>query len=520
MYQMLNIPLEAEQHHTWHYLLKFPLYARKEWVKKNLPIVLSVIKNLLSDRIIMHKVMHDSHKTPWDTIGFICINDNMYKEAEEIYDIVFKKLTDLKEDTTIALYNRGISRFLQGRYGDAYEDFKLATKNEHHGFNKDSLSYGALKYMDEVLFPTREMIKRNHERLIRDLNMPRMAHEVIGPNKLKIFRKWNSSTPLFSQNASQGGGYYLTLKNAHKETKGIVIDPGYNFLDIFRDHRLGILDIDAIIITHDHDDHSEALEGILSLVAKYNDHKNSGPSKVIDVFGSPGVMLKYQGLFNKTDKEGNNEINFKLMIPGNRITEINGAQLMDKHGFELMVNQAYHPELWTNQESTVGVTIETNLSFKHHQLKLGITADTRYEPYIGNQYQDVQVMLINIGSIEKEEGKMLKSHLGVFGCVNLLKEARIGKQLLSILTEFGEEFRGRRKIISKIIELWGQPMEPNLVNPEFRVIPADLNLEVNLADLSLKDTKTNRFHYYSEMDFDEIDADTMVYKHKTNPVTP
>ena len=187
---------------------------------------------------------------------------------------------------------------------------------------------------------------------------------------------------------------------------------------------------------------------------------------------------------------------------------------MEKYGFEIVVNQAYHPELWTNQESTVGLTLETNLMYKHHPLKLGITSDSRYETFIGNQYQDVQLLLLNIGSIEKEEGKLLHSHLGLFGCINLLKEARIGKQLLTILTEFGEEFRGRRKIISKIIELWGQPMESNLVNPEFRVFPADLNLEVNLQDLSIKDSRSGRFYHYSEMDYDEVDPETIAYRPK------
>ena len=514
MYQILNIPLDADQYNTWHYLVKFPLYARKEWVRKNFEILISSLKKLLVDKSVLSKAFTEGNKTPWDVIGFICINDNLYKEAEIIYDTVYKKLKDMEAPTTAALYDRGIARFLQGRYRDAYEDFKLATKSDPHSYDRKSLTFGALKYMDEVLFPTREIIKRNQERLVRDLNMPRMAGEVMGANILKIFRKWNSSTPLFSQGMSQGGGYYLTLKNSHKETKGIVIDPGYNFLDIFREHRLGILDIDAIIITHDHDDHSEALEGILSLVAKYNDYKIQGASKVIDIFGSPGVMLKYQGLFNKTDKDGNNEINFKLMIPGNSITEVNGASLMEKYGFTLAVNQAYHPELWTNQESSVGVTIETNLHYKNHPLKIGITGDTRYEPYIGNQYHEVQLLLMNIGTIEKEEGITLRAHLGLFGCINLLKEARISKNILAILTEFGEEFRGRRKVVSKIIELWAQPMESHLYNDEFRVIPADLNLEINLTDLGIKETRTGQFHHYSTMDFDELDADTIVYKPK------
>lgn len=511
---MLNIPLNAEDPHTWHNLLKFPIYARKDWIRNHLNAVIATLKELLSDKNALLNVGLDSHQMPWDAIGFICLNDNLYKEAETIYDNIFRKFQDIKADATIPLYNRGIARFLQGRYRDAYEDFKLARKDDPHFYDKDSLTFGAIKYMDEVLFPTRETIKKNQEKLIKDLNTPKMVDDVSGPNKLKIIRKWNSSTPLYSQTPSLGGGYYLTLKNSRGETKGIVIDPGYNFLEIFREQCLGILDIDAIIVTHDHDDHSESVEGILSLVAKYNDYKLRGPSKVLDIFGSPGVMLKYQGVFNKTDKAGNKEINFQLMIPGNRITEIDGASTMEKYGFELVVNQAYHPELWTNQESAVGVTIETNIIYKHHPLKIGMTGDTRYETFIGNQYQDIQMLLINIGSIEKEEGKLLHSHLGLCGSINLLKEARLGKPLLAVLTEFGEEFRGRRKTISKIIELWAQPMEPSLINHDFRVIPADLNLEIDLTDLSIKETKTGKFHPYPEIDFDELDLELISYKHK------
>jgi len=511
---MLNIELDAHQYHTWHNLLKFPMYIRKEWIQKHLNDVVATLKKLITEKGMSVSMTGESHKTPWDTIGFICLNDNLYKEAEAIYDSVHKKLHEIKEDATIALYNRGIARFLQGRYREAYEDFKLARKDDPHFFDKGSLTYGAIRYMDDVLFPTRETIKKNQDRLVRDLNMPKMAAEVMGPNKLKIIRKWNSSSPLYSQTGSQGGGYYLTLQDHRKELKGIVIDPGYNFLEIFREQRLGVLDIDAIIITHDHDDHSEALEGILSLIAKYNDYKLSGHSKTIDIFGAPGVMLKYQGVFNKTDKEGKPEINFRLLIPGNRITAVDGETTMDKYGFNLAVNQAYHPELWTNQESAVGLTLETNIMFKHHPLKIGMTGDTRYEPFIGDQYRDCQLLLLNIGSIEKEEGKMLHSHLGLCGCINLLKEARLGKQLLSILTEFGEEFRGRRKVISRIIELWAQPMEPQMNNPEFRVLPSDINLEVSLADLGIKETRTQRFYPYTEIDVDEPDQEILVYKHR------
>jgi glyoxylase-like metal-dependent hydrolase (beta-lactamase superfamily II) len=47
-----------------------------------------------------------------------------------------------------------------------------------------------------------------------------------------------------------------------------VIDPGYDFLNILnrKDLKLGIQDIDMVIITHDHPDHCAELENIITLL--------------------------------------------------------------------------------------------------------------------------------------------------------------------------------------------------------------------------------------------------------------
>ncbi|MGB9613741.1 MAG: hypothetical protein ACPL4K_06190, partial [Candidatus Margulisiibacteriota bacterium] len=132
------------------------------------------------------------------------------------------------------------------------------------------------------------------------------------------------------------------MKNAKGEVKGIAIDPGYDFFDIFKDLGLGIADIDAIFITHDHDDHTESVEGILSLLAKYNDHNLEKTTKVLDIFGSAGSLLKFHGLLSATDLFGNREINFKLLVPGSEVTEIEGVSLWEKYGFTISVKPAYH----------------------------------------------------------------------------------------------------------------------------------------------------------------------------------
>ena len=494
--------LDPARPNTWTNLKQLPANGQKEWLRRYFNDILRALNNLKE---------FDPHD--WNLIGCSCINNNLYKEAEQLYDELMKLTQKQHKNVSLPAYYRGIAHFLQGRFQDAYTDFKLSRQFDMQAKNFNGPSAQAIAYMEDTLFPTREMIKNNQAKLIRDLNTPRMLERVMGANVLRTIHKWNSASPLYSHGISQGGGYFLTLRNGRNEVKGIAIDPGYDFFDIFRDLGMGIADIDAIIITHDHDDHTESVEGILSLLAKYNDHNEIKRTKVLDIFGSAGTLLKFHGLLSATDLLGNREISFKLMVPGSDITEIDGAGLWEKYGFTISVRSAHHTERWTNQESSVGLVLNTNIHYKNNgeRLKIGITGDSRYETGLGHAYRDAQLLLLNIGSVEKEEGKLLSQHLGMLGCINLLKEARLGKPLLGILTEFGEEFSGRRDIISKIIENWAQPME-GTKNRELKVIPADVHLEVRLDDLNVRETDTNVFFPYNLIRVDESDPEILKYR--------
>ncbi|MDD5593545.1 MAG: MBL fold metallo-hydrolase [Candidatus Margulisbacteria bacterium] len=493
--------VDAARPNTWENLKRLSPHAQKDWTLKNFKTILNTLLGL-----------GENNNLYWNLIGYACINNNLYHEAEIVYDELVKQTQKQRKNLSLPAYYRGIAHFLQGRFQDAYNDFKLARQCDLHEKNFHNPSAQAIAYMEETLFPTRETIRQNQAKLVRDLNSPRTLGRVMGSNVLRTIHKWNSASPLFSSGISQGGGYFLTLKNPRGELKGIAIDPGYDFFDIFRDLGMGIADIDAIIITHDHDDHTESVEGILSLLAKYNDHNEQKKTRVLDIFGSAGVLLKFHGLLSATDLFGNREINFKLLVPGAEITEIKGSPLFEKHGFTISVKPAHHTERWTNQESAVGLIVHTNIPYRQgERLNIGITGDTRYEVGLGKEYRDVQILLLNIGSVEKEEGKLLKQHLGMLGCINLLKEARLGKPLLAILTEFGEEFSGRRETISHIIENWAQPME-GVRSRELKVIPADIHLELRLEDLNVRETDTNVFFPYNLIKVDESDAEVLRYK--------
>src|SRR3989339_1837935 len=504
MFQLLKIHLDEENWESWGNLNKLPSHTRKEWIQKHLSEILKTLDKINTDKELSF--------APWNLIGHTCINENLYCEAEAIYSLLLKKSSH-SSNYGIAAYYRGISRFLQGRFKEAYDDFKVSHQFDLRIKTQDSPALKALYYMEKTIFPTREIIRQNQEKLVKDLNIHRQIEYKLGANALRTIHKWNSSSPLFSGGISQGGGYFLSLRNKRGEIKGIAIDPGYDFLDIFRSIGLSIVDIDAIIITHDHDDHTESVEAILSLLAKYNDHNHEKKSKVLDIFGSAGTLLKFHGLLSATDLFGNKEINFKLLVPGSHVTDIEGQSMRDKYGFTMRVKPAYHTERWTNQESSVGFVMHTLIKDKNGELlNIGITGDSRYEVGMGKEYTDCQVILLNIGSVEKEEGKFLSQHLGMLGCINILKEARIGKPTLAILTEFGEELAEKREVISHIIENWAQPINTQHSNNYFRVIPADVNLEIKLQDLTIRDSDTNVFFPYQSIFVDENNPELLTYR--------
>lgn len=495
--------IDAERPESWKNLNRLVPPDRKFWIQAKLPIILRTLDRYINTNVEYQK------DAPWDVIGFVCLNEGLYKEAEHIYDEMCKRAHGRENISHRLVYCRAIAKFLQGKFRDSYEDFKLSRHYSHIHKQVDIGTIRAISYMEDTIFPMIEKIAKTKEKLKSDLNIPRFVDKAVGPNILKTLHKWNSSSPLFSSNISQGGGYLLTLKNHLGTVRAMAIDPGYGFIDLYREMDLSIIDLDGIIITHDHDDHTESMESILSLLAKHNDNVPHNKIHHLDIFGSAGVMLKYQGLFNALDPLGNKEINFRLMTPGSTIEQVDHTSMKEKYGCILHVKQAFHEELWTHQESAVGVVLETFLKDNNGRtINIGITGDTRYETGLGEQYQGCQILLFNIGSLEKEEGKLLTQHLGLIGSINLIKEAR---PHLAVVTEFGEEFRGKRVTVSSVIEEWSAPMEGKLKDCDFRVIPADIDLEVRMTDLYIKETSSKVFLPHKMISADENESDSIVY---------
>ena len=277
-----------------------------------------------------------------------------------------------------------------------------------------------------------------------------------------ILRKWNSYTPALptsEDERSRGGGYFI-----YHNGKGTVVDPGYNFIENFFEAGCRICDIDNIVITHAHNDHTIDFESICTLLYKFNAQArdNDQPEKKATVYMNNGAFKKFSGLLNLRD---HTYIETHVTLnKGNRYT-LDGDLTLD-------VLPAYHDEL-VARDQAVGLLF--TLSFDEEERKVLFTGDTGLFPlekdgskitpnteegelwreYPATAYE-VDLMIAHIGSINEKEIKgkigegldkcLYPNHLGVIGATRMIDKIA---PKVAVVSEFGEEMRQFRCALTK-----------------------------------------------------------------------
>lgn len=346
--------------------------------------------------------------------------------------------------------------------------------------------------------PTRESLFKSMEKIendFRDFTDTKRSILMDYPAFLSILRKWNSYTPILPSDKgdNKGGGYFLFHKG-----KGMVIDPGFNFIDNFYEEGFKVADIDAVLITHAHNDHTVDLESILTLVYKYNDaikdeirKKFKGELRIkaeiekaikekgkkIDLYLNVGTFMKYSGWLNLKDSE---EINSVMVLQPNTSYKLAGFNDIMLH-----TTKSKHHEVIDNKY-VIGLIFEID------GYKIGFTGDTGWDHENKEKFvkqfkeHDIKLLIAHLGSIKRKEFDYVDEekddkkrnecfyahHLGLLGMTNLLDEL---KPELTVISEFGEELREFRKdIVQGIGEVLG-----------LKCLPGDIGLHIKLEDLSV-----------------------------------
>ena len=269
--------------------------------------------------------------------------------------------------------------------------------------------------------------------------------------KLVVLRKWNSYTPIIAdnRNISKGGGYFLKI-----DGKGIVIDPGFNFIDNFKSAGYKFKEIDDILISHAHNDHVADLESILTLLHEYNENI------IGDVFSikeddntiiKMAYIEKEKQIFSKYSDEERKERKNEIMEEVRKEAEIHAKEMFKESPRRKRINiymsastfMKYSPMLKLKSSENYTITIIKSgdkvpissdssleisaLKAKHHDLisdceSMGFcikydkflllyTGDTGFSLDIEAEYRNIVKEYTKRGGVEKI---VLLAHLGGF----------------------------------------------------------------------------------------------------------
>jgi hypothetical protein len=319
-------------------------------------------------------------------------------------------------------------------------------------------------------------------------------------------RRWNSWTPALPFISGQerikaltdskilryrtGGGYFLSDGKA-----SIAVDPGYGYLEsLYQVHGITIRDLDAVIITHDHPDHSAELNNILTLRFQYREMMVGHP---LLVFMNASSFYLYKHLL-----EYHKAI---LHEAGPVRMEPNGTYTISD--FTIKTVAVEHEEILDSctrdvigaagPSEALGLSIQgTSDHVANRTFKISIVGDTSF-PRDRAKAQALldtlgkpDVVAVHLGSIEKEwannpssdaskidygRGKRDKGkHLGINGCAKMIA---LLQPRVAIITEFGEELDSdsNRRTVTDIIREFSRCSMPV-------VLPSDIGLSIALVD--------------------------------------
>ncbi|KAF5044837.1 Photosystem I assembly protein Ycf3 [anaerobic digester metagenome] len=337
--------------------------------------------------------------------------------------------------------------------------------------------------------------KNSYESKLAELLEPAQPLE---NNFFLVLRRWNSFTPamITDLKSNPGGGYFLYWNG-----KGIVIDPGFDFLDNYFKNGLKVHHIDAVIITHAHIDHCNDFESILTLIFEYNDNfnekikkikKSSGQEglskedknkiselksqhKKIDVFMNMGALKKMLSWISLK----NDNPNIKRVYTLEKGLEYHLAD----YNMNIKTTEAVHNEIVTDEYS-VGLIFELYDENKDNIFKIGYTSDTQCKKVISDQYEGVDLIITHLGSINEDDFKrddekrgIKENHLMLTGVISTIFKS---KAKLAIISEFGEELSDERVTLVKSLNNVFQK------NGSTRCLTGDIGLKIKIPNMSVK----------------------------------
>lgn len=121
-------------------------------------------------------------------------------------------------------------------------------------------------------------------------------------------RRYSSFFPFLPRPSAfraPGGGYFVQVREHGKKPFGIAIDPGPDFIENLYRCGYALVDIQMIVVTHDHADHIASLDALLALMFNregLSDETFSRDGRRLAIVGNESVFERYE-FFNVDELE-------------------------------------------------------------------------------------------------------------------------------------------------------------------------------------------------------------------------
>lgn len=303
-------------------------------------------------------------------------------------------------------------------------------------------------------------------------------------NYLLILKGMSSSSPwLYNSTTNKrfsGGGFYIKWND-----KGIVVDPGYNFVDNLHNYNLTIQDVDYVIITHNHIDHNHDLRIIDDLNKNIWKEKKHTIHWYLDrsSYNFSKVFLED---FSSTNNESCNIIKCKDSTPSTICFKLDFCEFNFFPTEHIMIDKhSYSPD-------SFGVKIKFYSTDKTIHTTLSYTSDTHYNDNLVEYIDNSDIVIANISGIYETDIKRIElkeRHLGYWGCIKILEMLK-SKPCLFLLSEFWSGINDIRFPIAKYMQ---NEIRKQFPSEKIKVIPSDIGLYVSLDSKKIKCSYCNKY---------------------------
>lgn len=320
----------------------------------------------------------------------------------------------------------------------------------------------------------------------------------------------SSSTPAvlnsaFNTQSFHGGGIYFNWDGF-----GVAIDPGYHFVENMHRFGLSVLDLDAVVVTHEHIDHTNDIRILDDLSYSLSRYRKRGDASHKVLWYLDQVTY---GLVRSLQKEGSGfskKVNTIYKVLPEKHILIHEECCEEDSDMIRIVEENYNEEgivIYCRAKGKIVLKTVPTLHertedgyLKHtfatvfelekgeEKRKIFYSSDTKYQEYLGQAAIGSDVVIANISSVYEDDLLRIKpksTHLGYMGCYNLLKSLEEYPPSYFLISEFWNAKTDIRFDIARYLkdEISGNRRGKL---EETSIIPADLGTQIDLMQLSVQ----------------------------------